>query len=132
MREVLLRVTGGYDTVTGLPFKRHVESCASKRAESRRSATRHAANQPRRGFDATTQEKLDALIRAGVLDPNGSLDDDHIADLSSASATRAQLVTTLARLYGGSGRSGAPPRLCSAMRGIRCLSQRLSSRWRAS
>lgn len=97
--EVMLRVAGGYDTVTGLPFK---GTLSLRSSELNRDDLRLVTPQTSlvADLDATMQAKLDALIDAGILDPGGSFDDDHIGDLRSASATRAQLMTTLVRAFG--------------------------------
>lgn len=100
--EVIIRVTGGYDTITGLPFK-SVMSLRSSDLD--RDDLRLVTPQTSLIADSkelTTQEKFDALIAAGVLAPNGSFDDDHIGDSLSEQSSRAQMATILARLLGTS------------------------------
>jgi len=95
--EVLIRVAGGYDTITGVPFKGALSLRSSKLdSKELRLVTPQTSMVADAGL--TTQEKLQALTQAGLLD--GSLDDDHIGDLLGGQGTRAQLVTQLVRLFG--------------------------------
>jgi hypothetical protein len=103
--EVLIRVTGGYDTVTRLPFE-GVMSLRSRELDSNdlRLVTPMTSMVAQGG---STQQKLDALIRAGVL--QGSLDQDHIGELLDGQALRAQLTTSIVRILEQAADTAAGP-----------------------
>lgn len=96
--EVLIRVTGGYDTVTTLPFEGtlSLRSTQLDRDDLRlvtpfTSMTSTAGSQ---------QHKLQQLIDAGIIAPGIGLDDDFLADLNGDVATRAQLFASIVRSFG--------------------------------
>ncbi|HEY0680853.1 MAG TPA: hypothetical protein VGD45_00840 [Steroidobacter sp.] len=105
---VLIRVTGGYDTVTQLPFKGvlSLRSSELNRDDMRlvTPVTSMVADSPR-----TPDAKLQALIDAGILAPNGSLDDDLLDGDTVAQMSRAQLTALLARTFGEIGNLAITP-----------------------
>ncbi|MBL8267834.1 hypothetical protein [Steroidobacter sp.] len=97
--EVLIRVTGGYDTVTQLPFKGVLSLRSSQlgRDDLRlvTPVTSLVADSSS-GVDA----KVQALIAAGLLPSGGSLNDDLLnADMASQ-MSRAQLSAIISRVVG--------------------------------
>jgi hypothetical protein len=101
--EVVIRVTGGYDTVTQLPFKGMLSLRSSElgRDDMRivTPATSMVADTP----ESAVQAKLDALIKAGVFE--GSLDDDPSEQLA---ITRAQASALIAQIVGEAGKQAYP------------------------
>ena len=95
---VLIRTNGGYDTITGLPFE---GALSLRSSDLDRNDLRLVTPQTSMLADgSSTQEKLDALIQAGLLPPSGSLDDDPYEGALGGPALRAQLATILARITG--------------------------------
>ena len=95
---VLIRTNGGYDTITGLPFE---GALSLRSSDLDRNDLRLVTPQTSMLADgSSTQEKLDALIQAGILPPSGSLDDDPYEGALGGPALRAQLATILARITG--------------------------------
>lgn len=102
--EVLIRVTGGYDTVTTLPF----EGTLSLRSRELDSGdlrlvtplTSMTANMP------STQDKLQALIGAGIIDNGSGLEDDFFSELNGGAAMRQQLIATIVRSFGEAANAG--------------------------
>lgn len=95
--EVVIRVTGGYDTVTQLPF----EGVLSLRASDlNRDDLRLVTPVTSLVADSSqnVQSKIDALIASGVLQPGGSLHDDPFE--SAEHITRAQLLAIISRVTG--------------------------------
>lgn len=96
--EVLIRVTGGYDTVTQLPFKGVLSLRVS---DLNRDDLRLVTPQTSMVADSsTTQSKIDALIAAGVLQPSGSLKDDLLGGGNIEEMTRVQLAAIMSRVAG--------------------------------
>ncbi len=97
--EVLIRVTGGYDTVTQLPFKGVLSVRAS---DLNRDDMRLVTPQTSMVADSSqnVQAKLDALIAAGVLEPTGSLKDDLLGGGNIEQLSRAQMTAIIARITG--------------------------------
>jgi hypothetical protein len=95
--DVLIRVTGGYDTVTGLPF----EGTLSLRSRDLDSGDLRLVT-PLTSMvadEGSPEAKFQALVNAGIFD-DGTLNDDFIGGLDAANATRAQFATIAARLLG--------------------------------
>lgn len=96
--EVVIRVTGGYDTVTQLPFKGVLSLRSS---DLNRDDLRLVTPQTSMVADSSsTQAKLDALIAAGVLQPGGSFKDDLLSGVNAEQMTRAQLAAIISRIVG--------------------------------
>jgi hypothetical protein len=96
--EVVIRVTGGYDTVTSLPFKGVLSLRSS---DLKRDDLRLVTPQTSMVADSSsTQSKIDALIAAGVLQPGGSLNDDLLGGGNAEQMTRAQLAAIISRVVG--------------------------------
>ncbi|MFC4308191.1 hypothetical protein ACFPN2_03765 [Steroidobacter flavus] len=104
--EVIIRVTGGYDTVTQLPFK-GVLSLRSSDLD--RDDLRLVTPQTSMVADSSSnaQSKLDALIAAGVLD--NSLNDDLLAGGNIEAMSRAQIVAIISRVMGEVGNLSVGP-----------------------
>lgn len=100
--EVLIRVTGGYDTVTQLPFT-GVLSLRSSELDRDDLRLVTPLTSMVAGSSQDTQTKLQQLIQAGVLQPNGSLDDDLLEAGRVAEMTRAQLTAIMSRVIGEAG-----------------------------
>ncbi|MBM0104720.1 hypothetical protein JM946_08175 [Steroidobacter sp. S1-65] len=91
---VLIRVTGGYDTVTQLPFKGVLSLRSS---ELNRDDLRLITPVTSMVADSLTPEqKFQALVDAGVFE--GTMDDDPLLDVANAS--RAQMAAILSRIFG--------------------------------
>lgn len=97
--EVVIRVTGGYDTVTQLPFKGVLSLRSS---DLNRDDLRLVTPQTSMVADSSSnvQSKIDALIAAGLLQPNGSLKDDLLAGGNVEEMSRAQLAAIISRMVG--------------------------------
>lgn len=96
--EVVIRVTGGYDTVTSLPFKGVLSLRSS---DLNRGDLRLVTPQTSMLADSpSTQSKIDALIAAGVLQPGGSLKDDLLSGGNAEQMSRAQLAAIMSRMVG--------------------------------
>jgi hypothetical protein len=95
--EVVIRVTGGYDTVTSLPFKGVLSLRSS---DLKRDDLRLVTPQTSMVADSSQgiQSKIDALIAAGVLQPGGSLNDDPFENAEQM--TRAQAAAIISRMVG--------------------------------
>ncbi|GFE84829.1 hypothetical protein GCM10011487_68290 [Steroidobacter agaridevorans] len=94
--EVVIRVTGGYDTITQLPF----EGMLSLRSSDLdRDDLRLVTPQTSMVADAgsATQAKLDALIKAGILDSTG-LNSDPFDN--AGQMTRAQAAVIISQVFG--------------------------------
>lgn len=96
---VVIRSEGGYDTITGLPFKGTLSRRSSDFASGElrlvtpQSSLVAASSEP-------SESLLDTLKVIGVLESSGSLDDDPISWMG-ASLTRTQFVTSLVRQLSG-------------------------------
>jgi hypothetical protein len=93
--EVLIRVTGGYDTITHLPF----EGMLSLRSSDlKRDDLRLVTPQTSMLADSSqsAQAKFDALVAAGLL--SDSLDEDQFSEGNAAGMSRAQLAAIISRL----------------------------------
>jgi hypothetical protein len=98
--EVVIRVTGGYDTVTQVPFTGMLSLRSSDLdREDLRLVTPQTSMVAEAGNPA--KSKLDALIAAGVLDSSGSLDSDPFANPEQI--TRAQLTAIISQMIGEAG-----------------------------
>ncbi|HEY5757317.1 MAG TPA: hypothetical protein VIU34_15915, partial [Steroidobacter sp.] len=97
--EVVIRVTGGYDTVTQLPFKGVLSLRSS---QLNRDDLRLVTPQTSMVSDSSQnmQSKLDALIAAGVLQPSGSLNDDLLGGGNFEELSRAQAAAIISRIVG--------------------------------
>jgi hypothetical protein len=97
--EVVIRVTGGYDTVTQLPFKGVLSLRSS---QLNRDDLRLVTPQTSMVADssANAQSKLDALIAAGVLKSGGSLNDDLLGSVNFEELSRAQAAAIISRMVG--------------------------------
>ncbi|WP_116812844.1 hypothetical protein [Steroidobacter cummioxidans] len=106
--EVVLRVTGGYDTVTSLPFKGMLSLRSS---DLKRDDLRLVTPLTSTVADSSSnvQAKLDALIAAGVLQPGGTLKDDLLAGGNAEQMSRAQLLAIISRMTGEVGNLTQPP-----------------------
>jgi hypothetical protein len=94
--QALIRVTGGYDTITGLPFVGTLSLRSGNLARSDRSLVT-----PQTSMVATTSSAASPLVvlaNAGVLVAT-STNDDHIGGLMTAESVRAQLATFLVRMF---------------------------------
>jgi len=103
--EVVIRVTGGYDTVTQLPFKGMLSLRSS---DLDRDDLRLVTPQTSMVADAgdSAKTKLDALIAAGVLDPRG-LNSDPFGNVEQIS--RAQMTAIISQMVGEAGELTLPP-----------------------
>lgn len=105
--EVVIRVTGGYDTVTSLPFKGVLSLRSS---DLNRGDLRLVTPQTSMVADSpSTQSKIDALIAAGVLQPGGSLKDDLLSGGNAEEMSRAQLTAIISRMVGEVGKLSQGP-----------------------
>jgi len=106
--EVVIRVTGGYDTVTSLPFKGvlSLRSSDLKRDDLRLVTPLTSAVAD---SSSDVQAKLDALIAAGVLQQGGSLKDDLLAGGNAEQMSRAQLLAIISRMTGEVGKVTQSP-----------------------
>jgi hypothetical protein len=97
--EVVIRVTGGYDTVTQLPFKGVLSLRSS---QLNRDDLRLVTPQTSMVADSSqnVQSKLDALIAAGLLQPAGSLNDDLLGGGNFEEMSRAQAAAIISRIVG--------------------------------
>jgi hypothetical protein len=104
--EVIIRVTGGYDTVTQLPFKGVLSLRSS---DLNRDDLRLVTPQTSMVADSSSnmQSKLDALIAAGVLDR--SLNDDLLASGNIEAMSRAQAMAIISRIMGEVGNLSVGP-----------------------
>jgi hypothetical protein len=104
--EVVIRVTGGYDTVTQLPFKGVLSLRSS---DLNRDDLRLVTPQTSMVADSSSniQSKVDALIAAGVL--NDSLNDDLLASGDIQRMSRAQLAAIISRTTGEVGNLALGP-----------------------
>lgn len=95
--EVVIRVTGGYDTVTQLPF---TGMLSLRSSDLDRDDLRLVTPQTSMVADSSQnlQARLDALIAAGILDPEGSLDSDPFAN--AGQITRGQAAAIISRVIG--------------------------------
>lgn len=104
--EVLIRVTGGYDTVTKLPFKGVLSLRSSELdRDDLRLVTPVTSMVAETASGSDAQSKLQALIDAGVLQPGGSLNDDLTGQIEM---TRAQAAAIISRLVGEAGHQTYP------------------------
>ncbi len=96
---MVIRVTGGYDTVTQLPFKGVLSLRSS---QLNRDDLRLVTPQTSMVADSSQdmQSKLDALIAAGVLQPSGSLNDDLLSGGNFEEMSRAQVAAIISRIVG--------------------------------
>lgn len=96
--EVLIRVTGGYDTVTGLPF---TGTLSLRSSELDRDDMRLVTPQTSLVADLpmTAEEKFNLLQEAGLIGGRG-LDADPLED---PTFTRAQVTAIMARILGKAG-----------------------------
>lgn len=90
----LIRVTGGYDTITGLPFK----GTLSLRSNALERDARRLVTPQTSMLSGAAQTNLDLLTKAGIVGSGRSLHDDHVGSLLSAEAIRAQLSAFLVRM----------------------------------
>lgn len=97
--EVVIRVTGGYDTVTQLPFK---GALSLRSSQLNRDDLRLVTPQTSMVADSSqnTQSKIDALIAAGLLQPSGSVNDDLLASGDFGAMSRAQAAAIISRIFG--------------------------------
>jgi hypothetical protein len=99
--ELTIRVTGGYDTVTKMPFKGTL-SVRSKDLDS--SDMRLVTPLTSMASESlSAEEKYQALVQAGIF---GGTDKDYIADLDGPMATRAQFATIVAKIMGEAADAG--------------------------
>lgn len=105
--EVVIRVTGGYDTVTSLPFKGVLSLRSS---DLKRDDLRLVTPLTSTVADSSSgaQAKLDALIAAGVLQSGGTLNDDLLAGGNAEQMSRAQLLAIISRMTGEVGKATQP------------------------
>ncbi len=95
---VLIRTNGGYDTITGLPFE---GALSLRSSDLDRNDLRLVTPQTSMLADGSlAQEKIDALIKAGLLSSLGSLDEDPYEQVLSGPALRAQFAAIVARITG--------------------------------
>jgi len=95
--EVTIRVTGGYDTVTQLPF----EGMLSLRSSDlKRDDLRLVTPQTSMVADSSegTRAKFEALVAAGLL--SDSFDEDQFSAGNAAGMSRAQLAAIISRVTG--------------------------------
>nr|WP_298718528.1 hypothetical protein [uncultured Steroidobacter sp.] len=104
--EVLIRVTGGYDTVTSLPF---TGMLSLRSSDLDRNDLRLVTPLTSAVADSSDdlQAKLDALVAAGVFE--GSLDDDPLASGKADQMSRAQLMALMSRMVGEVGKLSETP-----------------------
>ncbi|WP_129649204.1 hypothetical protein [Peristeroidobacter agariperforans] len=103
--EVVIRVTGGYDTVTQLPF----EGMLSLRSSDLdRDDLRLVTPQTSMVADAgnTAQAKFEALLKAGILDSAG-FDSDPFGNIEHI--TRAQMTAIISQMIGTAADLTLPP-----------------------
>lgn len=102
--EVIIRVTGGYDTVTQLPFKGVLSLRSSElgRDDQRivTPATSLIADTP----ESQAKAKIDALIQAGIFDPSGLNKDVS----TQVEITRAQSLAIISQIIGEAGKQTYP------------------------
>jgi hypothetical protein len=104
--EVVIRVTGGYDTITKLPF----EGVLSLRSsdldrDDLRLVTPGTSMVADDATDAAIQAKLQALMDAGIFESGGSLHDDPSEQLA---ITRAQVAAIISQMVGEAGKQAYP------------------------
>jgi len=104
--EVMIRVTGGYDTVTQLPF---VGMLSLRSSDLKRGDLRLVTPQTSMVADSSqsAQAKYDALVAAGVF--SGSLNDDQLNAGNAADMSRAQFAAIISRVMGSVGELTQPP-----------------------
>lgn len=104
--EVVIRVTGGYDTVTQVPFEGMLSLRSS---ELDREDLRLVTPQTSMVADVgdATRAKLDALIAAGIFDSTGSLDNDPFSNPELMS--RAQVAVIISQMIGEAGSLAMSP-----------------------
>lgn len=98
--EVVIRVTGGYDTLTKLPFK-GVLSLRSSDLDRDDLRLVTPVTSMVADSSADMAAKIEKLIQAGVLQPGGSLDNDPMN--GAEQMTRAQLAAIMSRVIGEAG-----------------------------
>lgn len=105
--EVVIRVTGGYDTVTQLPFEGVLSVRSSDLTrDDLRVVTPVTSMVADSSSESETQRKFQALVDAGIFDAGSSLDDDPM----DSNMTRAQMAAMISKLMGDMGEVayGAP------------------------
>jgi hypothetical protein len=102
--EVIIRVTGGYDTVTQLPFKGVLSLRSS---ELDRDDLRLVTPVTSMVADSSSgvEDKIQMLIEAGILQPGGLNEDP----MESLEITRAQAAAIIARIIGEAGKVAYTP-----------------------
>lgn len=96
--EVLIRVTGGYDTVTQLPFNSVLSLRSSELNRDDLGLVTPITSMVADGSQ-TAEEKYQALVQAGIF--QGSLNDDPFSNAEQM--TRAQLAVIISRVVGEAG-----------------------------
>lgn len=103
--EVIIRVTGGYDTVTQLPFKGVLSLRSSELGRDDMRVVTPATSMVADTPESAVQAKLQALIQAGIIAPGGSLNDDPMGQVE---ITRGQVSALISQVIAEAGRQTYP------------------------
>jgi hypothetical protein len=95
--EVTIRVTGGYDTVTQLPFKGVLSLRSSELNRDDLRLVTPITSMVANG-SMTAEQKFQTLVDAGILQQSGSFNDDPFNNAEQI--TRAQITAIISRLTG--------------------------------